>query len=360
MGVPAKYGGFETLAENLVKYHHEHDDLRDMIALTVYCSGTSYTIASATYLSAGLQYIPLNANGAQSIPYDIWSLLSAVWNRVDVILLLGTSGAVALPFVRIVSNAKIITNIDGIEWKRLKWTLLAKLFLRFSERVAVRFSHQVIADNAAIADYLAHEYDAPCKMIAYGGDHASAAAVTTAGDYNLPSSFAVSVCRIEPENNIQLIAEAFSRQQELTLVVVGNWRSSAYGLDLIERYSHAKHLVFLDPIYDLGKLKALRSGAVMYVHGHSAGGTNPSLVEAMHFGLPVLAFDCSFNRHTTENVAIYFKDANELVEQLNNLRWAETDSHGARMLDIARRRYTWEIVAKSYFELFCEVSSSKH
>ena len=151
VGVPANYGGFETLAENLVKYHAANS-LRD--PTTVYCSGKSYPTHERSFLSAKLKYIPLNANGAQSIPYDIWSLFSAVWNRSDVIMLLGVSGAVALPLVRLFSSARIVTNINGIEWRREKWQGLAKRFLRFSEKTAVRFSHEVIADNAAIAAYV--------------------------------------------------------------------------------------------------------------------------------------------------------------------------------------------------------------
>ena len=118
VGVPANYGGFETLAENLVKFH---DAASLKSSLTVYCSSKSYPSKESTYLSARLKYVPLNANGAQSIPYDIVSLFSAVWNRSDVILLLGVSGAIALPLVRLFSSARIVTNIDGIEWRREKW-----------------------------------------------------------------------------------------------------------------------------------------------------------------------------------------------------------------------------------------------
>jgi len=116
VGVPAHYGGFETLAENLVKYHNATSL---PIALTVYCSGKSYTTTrDCSFLSAQLNYVPFNANGLQSIPYDIVSLISAVWNHYDVILLLGVSGAIALPLVRFFSSARIITNIDGLEWRR--------------------------------------------------------------------------------------------------------------------------------------------------------------------------------------------------------------------------------------------------
>ena len=157
VGVPANYGGFETLAENLERYH---DAASLKSSLTVYCSSKSYPSREPIYLSARLKYVPLNANGAQSIPYDIWSLLSAVWQRNNVILLLGVSGAMALPLVRLVSSARVVTNIDGIEWRREKWQGLAKRFLRFSEKIAVHFSHELISDNDAIAEYVHQAYGA--------------------------------------------------------------------------------------------------------------------------------------------------------------------------------------------------------
>lgn len=348
VGVPANYGGFETLTENLVKFHHVYD-LRD--ELTVYCSSKSYPAKARSFLSADLKYVPLQANGVQSIPYDIWSLFSAVWNRSDVILMLGVSGAMALPLVRLLSSARVITNIDGIEWRREKWQGFAKRFLRFSEKMAVRFSHVVIADNAAIADYVQLAYGVECHVIAYGGDHAVSVEASSVSDFGLPETYAFAVCRIEPENNVHMVLEAFSQRQDLPLVIVGNWQNSEYGRSLRVRYGEQRHLHLLDPVYDLGKLKALRQGMLCYVHGHSAGGTNPSLVEAMHFGKPVLAFDCDFNRATTESKALFFSDAVQLRGLLNALDSGVAREVGQAMLEIAQRRYTWEVVAKEYFEL---------
>jgi len=349
VGVPANYGGFETLAENLVKYHSATSL---PIELTVYCSGKSYTtMRDCSFLSARLKYVPLNANGAQSILYDIVSLISAVWNRYDVILLLGVSGAIALPLVRFFSSARIITNIDGFEWRREKWQGLAKRFLRFSERMAVRFSHEVISDNGAIAEYVKHTYGVDSHVIGYGGDHAVAVDAAAVDEYALPESCAFSVCRIEPENNVHVILEAFSKIDSYPLVMVGNWNNSEYGRAIRERFATCKHLYLLDPIYDLGKLKTLRSRASFYMHGHSAGGTNPSLVEAMHFGKPVLAFDCNFNRNTTEDKAFFFKGGEDLVRLMETMDVVEANRVGGDMLEIAERLYTWRIVAQQYFAL---------
>jgi glycosyltransferase involved in cell wall biosynthesis len=348
VGVPANYGGFETLAENLVKYH-DAASLPD--PLTIYCSSRSCPSKERSFLSAQLKYVPLNANGAQSIPYDIVSLFSAVWNRSDVILLLGVSGAIALPLVRLVSSARIITNIDGIEWRREKWQGLAKRFLRFSEKMAVRFSHEVIADNGAIAEYVKQAYGVDCHVIAYGGDHAVAVEGTAVDEYDLPESYAFAVCRIEPENNVHMVLEASARLKSHVLVMVGNWSNSEYGRALREQYASCDNLFLLDPIYDLGKLKTLRSRASFYVHGHSAGGTNPSLVEAMHFGKAVLAFDCDYNRSTTEGKALFFGNSEKLQQLIVSLDKTVAEKVGRDMLEVANRCYTWRIVAEQYFSL---------
>ena len=348
VGVPANYGGFETLAENLVKFH---DAASLKSSLTVYCSSKSYPSKESTYLSARLKYVPLNANGAQSIPYDIVSLFSAVWNRSDVILVLGVSGAIALPLVRLFSSARIVTNIDGIEWRREKWQGWAKHFLRFSEKMAVRFSHEVIADNAAIAEYVKLTYGVTSHVIAYGGDHAVAVDAATLDEYSLPESYAFSVCRIEPENNVHMIVDAFSKLMSQTLVMVGNWNNSEYGRSLRLQYASCSNLFLLDPVYDLGKLKTLRAHARFYLHGHSAGGTNPSLVEAMYFGKAVLAFDCNYNRSTTEGKALFFSDSAELQVLIESIEKPVAERIGCDMLEIAKRRYTWSIVAQQYFTL---------
>jgi glycosyltransferase involved in cell wall biosynthesis len=145
--------------------------------------------------------------------------------------------------------------------------------------------------------------------------------------------------------------EAFSKLKSQALVMVGNWNNSEYGRGLREQYDACKHLYLLDPIYDLGKLKSLRSQASYIVHGHSAGGTNPALVEAMHFGKPVLAYDCNYNRSTTEDQALFFKSSDELARLLETIEPTEAEEIGRKMREIANRRYTWKVVADEYFSL---------
>lgn len=350
VGVPASYGGFETLAENLVRFRAREPKVRTT-QLSVYCSKKNYTSWPDEFLGARLHYLPLRANGVSSIVYDLASIALAISRKTNAILLLGVSGAVGLPLVRLFTRCRIVTNIDGVEWKREKWGRLARWWLQLSERTAVRFSHEVIADNQAIADYVAQRYGRHPKVIAYGGDHVFDAPPVEP-NFSLPSSYALSLCRIEPENNVAMILEAFSRKEDRELVFIGNWSQSEYGRELKRQYEGCSHIHLLNPIYDAGVLRHIRQNARLYVHGHSAGGTNPSLVEIMHFGVPVIAFDCAFNRYTTEDRALYFANCEELDGRLDEL---PTSSDGSAMRkamkSIAARRYTWSSVAEDYFRL---------
>jgi glycosyltransferase involved in cell wall biosynthesis len=337
VGVPACYGGFETLVENLLDENDTHHDL------TVYCSSKSYSEQPYKYKNATLKYIPLNANGAQSVLYDVWSLFHAVYKRTDTILLLGVSGAICLPFIRLFSKAKIVTNIDGLEWRRSKWGTLAKHFLKFSEKIAVKYSDVVVADNQAIADYVKSEYGSTSEVIAYGGDHAVIKELTTHDE-----DYALALCRIEPENNVELILESFSKTDE-KIQFIGNWSNSTFGQEMKAKYQKFPNIQIVDPIYDLVKLFEIRTHCSYYVHGHSAGGTNPSLVEMMHFAKNIAAFDCNYNRASTEGEANYFSDATELVALIRD---SSALVNSDKMLEIAERRYTWNIVKAQYFALF--------
>lgn len=341
VGVPACYGGFETLVENLLDEKHTEK------TITVYCSAKSYEERPKAYKNANLKYIPLNANGIQSIPYDIWSLFHAAFiKRSDDLLILGVSGALCLPLIRLFSKANIVTNIDGLEWRRDKWGAFAKKFLKFSEKIAVKYSDVIVADNQAIADYVQKEYGVASEVIAYGGDHAVVNELTFEDE-----GYALALCRIEPENNVELILKSFS-QTDKKIQFIGNWDNSTFGQEMKEKYSQYSNIEIVDPIYDVSTLFERRKKCSLYVHGHSAGGTNPSLVEMMHFAKPILAFDCNYNRASTEDKASFFANEAELIKLIQG---NELSANGTDMLDIAKRRYTWDIVKKQYFSLFNKI-----
>lgn len=354
-GIPAKYGGFETLAEHLTK------ELNTEIEITVYCSGKNYAgkDRQTTRNGAKLVYLPLSANGIQSIIYDSISILHAIF-FADVLLVLGVSAGFLLPFVRLLSTCKIITSIDGLEWKRNKWSKMARWFLWASEWCAVKASHANIADNESIQDYTAMRYGKLSTIIEYGADHVEPVTPQSA-DYEryhfLSKAYAIKVCRIEPENNIHIVLEAFATLSGHNLVMVGNWNASEYGRKLRQQYKDYSNIILLDPIYNQHDIDMLRSNAVLYIHGHSAGGTNPSLVEAMHLQLPVIAWAVKYNRTTTEGGALYFRNADELRNHIRATRVKELKQLGADMAEIAHRRYRWSVIAKKYMHLIQAVSN---
>ncbi len=348
VGIPAKYGGFETLTEYLTLH------LSKKIDFTVYCSSKSNPEKIAEHNNSNLVYIPLKANGIQSIPYDIISLLK-VKRKTKTVLILGVASGVVLPIYRLFYSKKIIVNIDGLEWKREKWGRIAKWYLKFSEKIAVRAADVVIADNKVIQEYVKSEYKKNAVLIEYGADHSVSLPISAEIKNQFPFTkfeYAFKVCRIEPENNIKLILEAFSRQTKYHLVIIGNWENSEYGKNLFSTYSKFENLHLCNPIYDLSILNQIRSNAFMYIHGHSAGGTNPSLVEAMYLSIPIIAFDINYNRETTENKAYsYFKDSENLVQILNDINVEELIESRNQVFNIAKSRYTWKIITDKYYQI---------
>ena len=319
VGVPANYGGFETLVEYLL------DLLPRFYDITIYCQSNSYPEKMDTYKGAKLEYLDLKANGVQSVIYDSISLWKSI-KGFDYILVLGVSGAITIPFIRPFTSAKIITHIDGLEWKRDKWGAFAKRFLKFSESLAVRYSDAIISDNKHIYDYVLEEYGKESHLIAYGANHVTPVDTSL---YQKKYSFInepyiFTVCRIEPENNIELQLKVFS-ENDLSILY--------------------------NPIYTSAELNVLRSNCHYYLHGHSAGGTNPSLVEAMYLALPIIAFGVNYNRETTFNRGIYFADAEELLELLKCLDTFDRDLISKDMYKLARKNYSWKAINKKYVNM---------
>jgi glycosyltransferase involved in cell wall biosynthesis len=272
--------------------------------------------------------------------------------NTDVILVLGVSGSLILPFYRLFSKKKLIVNIDGLEHRRDKWGKVAKWYLKLSEKLAVKYADIIIADNKGIQDYVNEEYGKDSVLIAYGGDHVIRD-IDPVFETDIlrkfvlePADYAITVCRIEPENNCHNTLEAFSKTDK-KLIFIGNWNRSEYGRGLKEKYSKFPNIIIQDPIYDIDILYALRKNAGMYIHGHSAGGTNPSLVEAMFFSCPILCYDVVYNRASTQEKAYYWRTVGDLVDLLSR-----TDLCGDVMQSIAKKEYTWKTIASQYEALY--------
>jgi glycosyltransferase involved in cell wall biosynthesis len=346
-GIPAKYGGFETLVEFLAKY------LSHKLEITVFCSREQYP-KLREYNNSHLIYLPFSANGLQGIIYDSISILLS-YKKYDKIFILGCSNIVMSLMSR--HSSKFILNIGGIEWQRNKWGYWASKLIKYSESISVKNSDYLIADNEGIKNYLLTTYNRESTLIEYGGDQVWRVAYNTThlNKYKfLTDDYILSIARIQSDNNIEMIIKSFVGIEKYTLVIIGNWDFSEYGVKLRNTYKNNNCIILLDAIYDQELLNVIRSNAKLYVHGHSAGGTNPGLVEAMCLRLPVFCFDNIFNRFTTENKAEYFNASEKLHDMLLNLSDPLLKKKADDMQEIAERRYKWEIIAEKYYSVIVQ------
>ena len=348
-GLPARYGGFETLTNYLVEYFNEFD-------ITVYCSKTPKENRLTNFRGAKLKYYPLKANGWQSILYDFISIFDA-YIKSDNLIILGFSGAFAFPFNKLFRK-NIIFNIGGIEWKKVrgsKWSSKIEIAVKkWMERVCVKNSQTVIIDNISFFDYVKDSYNITPVLAEYGGDHVKHYPVTEEilSKYSfINNPYDLTVSRAQYDMNIHLVIEAYKSIPGRTIVIVSNWNISSYGINLYEQ-NHNKYpnIILLNAIYDQLELDTLRSNCKLYLHTHSLCGTAPSLVEAMYLNLPIISYDVAANRATTENKAHYFKNADELVELLTNISNEEIEHNRKQMKIIADNRYRWERITGIYKE----------
>jgi glycosyltransferase involved in cell wall biosynthesis len=344
VGLPASYGGFETMTDYLTKYKKEEFDFY------VFCSKTTKAKQLDQFNGAKLIYLPFKANGWQSIIYDVVSICKS-WFKYDTLIILGTPGCLILPILNFFKKTKTIVNFGGLEWKRDKWNYLIRQYLKFTEKIAVRNSTYVVADNQHFCNYIKNEYETVSTLIEYGGDHASVLIPSKEllETYTfLTKKYYVSVSRSQFDNNLHILLEAFSKTPKKNLVLISNWDNSEYGIKLKSTYSNFENIYIIDAIYDLSKLDVIRSNAKAYIHSHTYCGTAPSLVEAMCLGLPIFSFNVKTNMYTTENKAIYFSNSNELIQVLDRYNDLEISYLGEKMMRIAQKRYLWQIISNKY------------
>lgn len=343
VGVPANYGGYETMVDNMLDYTPAD------VEYTVYCSKKAYKEQLKEYKGAKLKYYPLKANGAQALIYDALATIHA-WRHCDTILALGSDATYLYPFLRLFRKKQIIHNYDGFECNRDKFNPFVKWLIGRIQKYAAKYSDYHIADNDAIEPLLKERLGVDSVIIAYGGD----GAFPVKNDDRLrekyglsPKGYYFNVARIEPENNIHIMLEAFIQMPDKQLVLVGNWHKNQYGENLLSKYSICSNIKMLDPIYKKEEINLLRSNCKLYIHPHSVGGTNPSLVEAMFLAQNIVAFDVVYNRATTENKAKYFNNTEELIALV------KTDINNAKeMKSIADRRYTWKQISDEYAAMY--------
>jgi len=349
-GVPAKYGGFETLADFICQHLSPDFDI------TVYCNAHKYPVREKMYFGAKLKYLKLEANGFKGIFYDLITYCDAIF-RADVILYLSPVGSGFMTPLKYITGKKVIVNHGGLnEWEREKLSGLQKRWAKFNHRIAARFADVNIADNNIYQQSLKANFNAASEVIRYGGDHVKKIApddIRFAVKYPFVKneSYAVSVSRAQLDNNIHIVLEAFESFSTFKIVLVSNWSISEYGKNLKEKYKDHPNMILLDAIYDKDELDYIRGNGKIYIHSHSRCGTAPSLVEAMNLGNAILSYDVPTNRETTHNQAYFFSDSESLLNQLNNLKENEIENNKLQMKKLASEEYSWQVIAKQYKEL---------
>jgi len=358
-GVPAAYGGFETaieeIGQRLVQLGHR---------VTVYTRPNDPESAPRSYL--GMDLVPLPALRSKALETPTHTALSTghvvAKNKPDMVFLFNAANAIYLPAFR-ARKIPVATHVDGLEWQRTKWGGTGRRFYRMSETLAVRYSDALIADARGISDYYLDEFGANTELIAYGAPILTESDPLLLGPDLKSGGFHVLVARFEPENHVlEGVAGYVQSKATLPLIVVGGAPFAAAYTQAIENLANTDDRVtLLGSVWDQDKLDALYFHALTYIHGHSVGGTNPSLLRGMGAGTATLAYDVVFNREVLGESGRFFANAADLSSLIES---AEADpsatlATGSALRDRAAANYNWDDVTAKYEGLAHRLSSGK-
>jgi glycosyltransferase involved in cell wall biosynthesis len=350
-GVPASYGGFETAVEEIgsrmVDLGHE---------VVVYCRSTKDD-RPPRYRGMDLVHLPaLRLKTLETLSRTAFSVAHLTTHRKpDVAFVFNAANSPFVPIIR-ANGVPSAVHVDGLEWKRSKWNKAGRRYYQWAEEVSVRQADALIADAQGISDYYRSEFDVATELISYGAPIDRNPASNRLDELALaPKRFHLVVARFEPENHVDLIVDGYlASDAKLPLVVVGSAPYSAkYTSEIKNSAAADSRIKLVGAVYDQELLDQLYGNAASYFHGHSVGGTNPSLLRAMGSGAPIAAWDVSFNREVAGTDAWYFGDARGVAEVLALIESdpATRRLRGEAMVDRAEARYNWTSVADEYLGL---------
>ncbi|WP_454301932.1 DUF1972 domain-containing protein [Salana multivorans] len=348
-GAPAHYGGFETAVEEIgVRLARRGHTVR------VYCRTGNSTV-TGTYRGMDLVTLPaLRHRTLETLSHTALSSLHLAVRRTDAAFMFNAANSPFLPVLR-ARRIPVATHVDGLEWKRAKWGRGGRRYYRGAETASVWLSDALIADAQGIADYYRAEYDVPTELLSYGAPILESVGHDLLADLDLaPGSYHLVVARFEPENHVDLIVEGYlASGATLPLVVVGSAPyADAYTARIRAIVGTDERVRLLGGVWDQALLDQLYANALTYLHGHSVGGTNPSLLRAMGAGAATSAFDVSFNREVLGEAGTFFSDAGDVAGLVTS---AEADRARQRergvLLRERARVYDWDRVADGYEDL---------
>lgn len=344
-GIPNNYGGFEQFAEYLSKglggYGHE---------VFVYSphnhpyKGVVWGTANIIHIFDPEKYV---GTIGQFI-YDLLCISDSRRRKFDIILQLGYTSSSIWSFL-LPKSSVIITNMDGLEWKRSKYSSLVKKFLLFAESLAVKSSRVLIADSIGIHDYLKAKYNADSIFIPYGAHVSRINSIEFIIRRGLEAGgYSMLIARLEPENNIETILEGvvLSKKQQ-PFIVVGNYQTK-HGEYLRSKFKDEKRIIFIGSVYNIQELNSLRYYSWLYFHGHSVGGTNPSLLEAMASGALICANDNIFNRSILNDNALYFSSVADVAGILDHDCYLFRDEIVSKNFETIEELYNWDLIISQY------------
>jgi glycosyltransferase involved in cell wall biosynthesis len=354
-GIPNNFGGFEQCAEkiglHLVQRGH---------SVTVYNS-RDHVYRDSEWQGIRIRHIfsdDKKLKFASPFIYDYLSLKDAVKRDFDIILELGAQPAALFYSLKQRTKARIVTNMAGLEWKRSKWNALARRIIRHAEALAVQQSDALIADNRGIQEYLQSEYGRSSHFVAYGAELYDSPNLEHLKAYGVERGcYEMLVARFQPDNNFEMILDGYVRSESNDPFIVVGHCTNTYGKFLRSKYKAHPSIRFVGGIYDYDVLSSLRWFSRLYFHGHSCGGTNPSLLEAMASSALVAAHDNRFNRYVLGRNGFYFHSSREvsaLIDRDLEKHRVEFTRNNRAIID---RQYRWEDVSDQYLNVFEQVLS---
>ena len=359
-GIPNNYGGFEQCAENL--------------AVLLVQLGHQVTVYNPDYhafdkpIFNGVDIVKI-WNPEKSIGtlgnfiYDYKCMKHAIGNQFDILLVLGyTTSSVFFPFIN-KKKSVLITNMDGLEWKRDKWNTAIKKLAKWFESLGAKYSDYLVSDNREIRNYLLQEYQKDSAYIAYGAELFSDPNEKILSEYKLVAhQYDMLIARLEKENNIETILDGVVLSKSSTpFLVIGN-HTTPYGEFLKNKYKDSSNIQFVGGIYNFNHLNNLRWYCRLYFHGHSVGGTNPSLLEAMASKAFIAAHDNNFNRDVLNQTAMYFSSPEQVSDLILNI--ASISENRISFIENNYKKieseFNWMKITKEYEALFNLVKRDKH
>ena len=343
--------------------------------VVVSCEGPRDQGKPAVYRGVNLFYFPVRPffRVVYEVLYDVYSLVKSGL-MCHCVYMLGY-GAGLFFFVSRILRKKLIVNVDGLEWKREKFNRFERAILLASEKAAVTFADVIVADSREIKKYIEGRYKKKAVYITNGVNApqlekwdeqklASHALLKESTGLS-PDSYWLAVARLEPENNIHIIVESFLKSNSnKKLAVIGSFSSKKYQrqlLDILADRNAGQRIILTGAVYDVRLLNMLRQNCFAYIHGHSVGGTNPALLEAMSMRNLIIAHDNEFNREVGGQTLLYFKDAGDLAARIDEIE-NKPDSF-ARLKEAAYSRvlsnYSWEDIVQEYDKLFQSICLEK-